>query len=264
MLSYLTQRTDGFVNRVPDFNKKYIQSYESMPKFKYELCWLSKEVVPSSNDCSWGGGGDVMLLGDSYAGTLAAGLDDQDLKKYGFSVYAKSSCLPMVVEQSIDCDTFNEFVLKRIKVLTPKTIIISAKWQMYYEENPQIFNQFFKLVEGFDGAPKILLIGSPPNWTAALPSIISPKIRTLKPTFSKIKDPSNEAVINAEKIIRQKLSNSSNVSFFSILGEYCNENGCTPVTESGSALLSFDQGHFTPNFAQEIFSKLLAMNLFTH
>lgn len=260
IFNFLAQSTDGFVDRVPEFNKSYSQSYESMSKFKYETCWLSSKVIPSRADCSWGG--DMLLLGDSYAGTFAAGISNEDLEKYGFSVYAKSACLPLVTGQNVDCSKFNEFILNQLKILAPKIIVISAKWQKYRVENPQLFNNFLNLVLNFDKETKIILLGSPPQWTNPLPSIIAPQIRTLKPNFSKIKDSANQSVIDTEKFLRQEIPKKDNVILFSILEKYCSEIGCTPVTKSGKALLSFDQGHFTPYFAQEIFSEIILMKEF--
>jgi len=70
----------------------------------------------------------------------------------------------------------------------------------------------------------------------------------------------NKEVINTDNILKKKWENSAELSYFSLIDQLCNQQGCLTYIDNNKqeGLWTFDYGHLSPNASQYVAKNMLA------
>jgi peptidoglycan/LPS O-acetylase OafA/YrhL len=259
----------GFSQRITDEQKEVLM-YDSgdllnnlyVNIYKRGTCFLdsSKTAQDFNSEClSNNPSESVLIWGDSHAAALSFGVR-QHFEKV--SQYNSAACPPLInldVQNSPNCESINDFVIKQVAKHPPKIILLHANWVIYKKYN--IAAQLVKTIETLKiAAPqsKIMVIGSVPQWEGSLPATLISKNIGLSQEWHLVNIglPKLKALDTNIAAITQSLE----VKFLSPIDVMCQEGKCLATTSYDGKihLTAWDYGHLT-----EAGSVLLAQRLFT-
>lgn len=201
----------------------------------------------------------AMIWGDSHAAALSFGLRQHftDVIQYN-----ASGCPPLkdvIINWRPHCKDANDFVLSKLKRLTPKKIFLHANWKLYKEEelatNIQKTIQYLQVILP---ATEIIIIGSVPQWPISLPMFMAKKHVNLNEELYLNISAFDE--LSAVDRLLDNVASHTNVKFLSALDVLCEAEKCKAITtyQQQLTLTAWDYGHLT-----ESGSVLLAEQLLT-
>ncbi len=189
----------------------------------------------------------LMILGDSYAGHLYAGLSVRFSSKWNVRQITSGGCPPILNLKSRfqpTCVELNTEVFKLLKDNPPKRVILSARWHLYKWRDIGSTIDYLRQI----GVEQIDLVGPAPEWTQSLNRILYKFAHNL-PAITPIPEHlllglKPELALLDDQM--RDLAFAYKVRYFSPRSAMCNEKGClTYVNNDSGALTSFDYGHLT-------------------
>jgi hypothetical protein len=258
----LPARYDGSIQAlVQDF-----QTYSNRA-YRTGTCFLTDTQTPAAftADCVTGPPSNplVLLWGDSYAAHLFPGLKQlQRDKAFGLAEYTASGCPPIlgfVSTQRTNCDAINRFVMARIEMLKPHTVILAGRWNLYdgrggwgTMDRAAIRATLARL--DASGVRRIVVVGQFPAWSLA-PSRILIRDHQLRMLTRDTNQPRplpeygteylDQQAFAIEETVRQQWS-APNVSFISPRATLCTTAGCRLIAPGNPPQpVAWDHGHLT-------------------
>jgi peptidoglycan/LPS O-acetylase OafA/YrhL len=264
----LVYAEEGFQARMLNGNRAGF-SRESIDDPKVDRCFLlEKQTLPFQRDCDGGGIEPLVLVwGDSHARSLALGFASLSrADHFGLAVYTASGC-PPVVDFSVsirpNCREIDDFVLDRIRVLKPKTVILSAFWALYNGhsgwsalDEEKLKNTLTLLKQA--NIPNIVIFGNVPTYLVPQPRIGIEKFVSgrMNRTYYKF----NPDAKRADEKIRA-IAAAANVRFVSPIDLLCTRDGCL-ISSSADELdpIAWDYGHLTKPGAELLLREATQMH----
>ena len=189
----------------------------------------------------------LMVLGDSYAGHLYAGLDARFSTQWNVRQITSSGCAPILNLKSRiqpTCPELNAQIFKILKDNPPKRVIISARWHLYDWKKIGSTLDYLRQI----GVEQIYLVGPAPEWTQSLNRIlynVARKSSATTPISDHITLGLKPEIALLDDQIRE-FAQAYKVRYFAPRSVMCNENGCLAYVNGNSgALTAFDYGHLT-------------------
>ncbi len=255
-ISSVIIKTEGLPQRVKDERVDFGATYDTMEKYQYRQCWLETESTFNETLCetSSSASNQILLLGDSFAGSLAIGLYQESIEQFGFNSYQRSGCMPLLDSPNDLCNSTNNFVMEKIRLERPSLVIILAKWPLYFPQDSFSINEFTNRVAEIQEFSNVIVVGSPPVWNANLPDLLFNQ-DSIRPSLK-----SNETLLSSFRTdeILGKALKLKGILFYSIMNLQCNGTTCNPFLDEKSwQLISYDFGHLSPPFAKLIAEKLV-------
>ncbi len=274
MAGKLTDRAEGFPERAA--NQKVLHfHYDAGREYRKNLCFLDapagqylgsdfKEIC-SGRSPDKPGTALVLLWGDSYAASLYQGLRHQS-EALGFSLaqYTANSCPPIQgisIDKRKNCMAVNEFVLDKIRMLKPQTVILAANWLLYDRKNSNWtqldLDKLHATVVALKGLgiAHIVLVGQLPTYKIDQP-IVGSKVFAPGAVDRTVKS-LNMQSFAANEMMRQ-FARDNGIDFMSPMDALCNDLGCLISTSSTELIpTSFDHGHLTEAGSRLLMKRVL-------
>lgn len=255
-LEGITYHFDGFVNRIPETVRKYVDiDFNWNAKVRYEKCFLQKDLVASfAPECA-PSRSKFFIWGDSHAAALYPGFKNlQDKNQITIAQLTKANCPPLVTyhdnEQS-HCANANELALREIVKSKPEVLILHGRW-IYkgYADEEKILELIRATVSKVKKAlpnTEIWIIGPVPTWRDSLSKLVIRDYiqnkRTAIPTYMKYG--LEPRIIEVDEFLKEGLKNSAAV-YKSALEILCNNEGClTSVGPDPLDLIDADYTHLS-------------------
>jgi hypothetical protein len=244
-MSALIWRSGGLPWRYPSEIREVLATlhYDAATNARVPQCWLNmKQAFEEYNaECSRGA---TLIWGDSYSGSLYAGL-----RRNGVDIaqFTRDSCRPSTAESYENCEQGNRAVLRRIAELKPKTVILFANWAAYgaYQQDKVSDEGLVTvLTELKQHVDNVIVVGQAPNWPTDLPAAVY----EIWHSTGKAPDRLAPKPLPYDKIntALAAMSAAAHVRFASPYAALCNQEGClTHTPRSNGELLSWDTGHLT-------------------
>ncbi len=258
----LTDRAEGYPQRAASL-KVFRFHYDAARGYRSGECFLDAAAGRYSGSdfkdtCSGQfpetqGTPLVLLWGDSYAASLYPGLKRQsEVQGFALAQYTASGCPPVAgldIDKRTNCRAVNEFVLGRVKVLKPHTVILVANWLLYDRRNrnwtqmdPEKLHATIAAMKDM-GVAHIVLVGQLPTYKIDQPMVGSRVFEA--DTVDRTMQSLNLHAFVINETMRQ-FARENGVDFMSPMDALCNEQGCL-ISASSHELIptSFDYGHLT-------------------
>ena len=245
---------DGFETRYEKRLRQLVNfSGTKASKFMIEnKCFVaSAKNVQTLQDCATSPSNpnlpSLMILGDSYAGHLYAGLNARFGSTWNVKQITSAGCAPILNLKSRfqpECTELNTKIFKLLKDNTPERVILSARWHLYNWSDVGSTIEYLRQI----GVKQIDLVGPVPEWVQSLNRVLYKLVYK-----SSADTPIPMRLLSGLKPETALLDNqirafaqTYNVRYFAPRSILCNENGClTYVNENTGALTTFDAGHLT-------------------
>lgn len=194
----------------------------------------------------------VMIWGDSHAASLYRGLYSQkDASGFDLAQYNAGGCPPIVgfaEDNRAKCKDINQYVMEKIKMLRPDTVILAANWAMYNGRDKWNLLDFDKLKSTVQmlrslGVPNIVLVGQLPCFESRQPKVgaqvfVANKVDRTYRHF-------NSESLQANRKIKA-FAEENRVEFVSPIDLLCNADGCLISTSRTKLMpLAWDYCHLT-------------------
>ena len=210
----------------------------------------------------------VVIWGDSHAASIYQGLLKQSLiSGFNLAQYTESSCPPFFdfdVYNRKDCKSNNTYVLKKLKIIQPDTVILAAYW-LIYDEGRETSNYLSEEELGKTlsilkslGIANIVVVGQLPTFNQTQPKVgVKNFIKNINNrTYKKYNYESN---IVDNRI--RKIATNYNVSFVSPIDTLCTNAGCLISTSLNKLIpLAWDYGHLTNEGSEYLIESALRNN----
>ncbi len=256
----------GFPSRWPstiigldhDFSK------DSETAGRARKCFLDADQTPNdfASECVDPAAGHegqplVLVWGDSHAADLIPGFRAlQQNTGLRLAQYTASGCPPvegMEIPERPACKATNDAVLERIKAIKPDIVILSGYWD---------YQGFLMRRRGFDptyatklmqtiqdlkaaGVPRVVVIGSAPNWKEDLPKLLIGAVRSnmSAPVPQRL---SRRLLSPHDDLLLKVTAEQAGAEFVSIFDYLCDASSCLATTGQGwQDVTTSDSGHFT-------------------
>ena len=186
----------------------------------------------------------VLLWGDSHAQHLNYGLKQWLPADVSLLQVGSSGCAPAAADRDHDalgtCNRANRFALEKIAAVKPDTVILAQS--VNHEDN-----DFDKLATSLRnmGVQRIIVVGPVPQWQPSLFKLIVKNYWGKVP--QRLKTHLNQAVFTTDRIMKERYSGSSQLTYVSLVDQLCNDDGCLTYLEGNpkEGLITYDYGHFT-------------------
>jgi peptidoglycan/LPS O-acetylase OafA/YrhL len=257
--AYIIFLYDGFLVRYPASIRPVLATKEYIalhPALFGSACWFNYNELLSNYPATCRDG-DVLIWGDSYAGTLAMGLTKP------FAQLIRTACLPLLSEDTNSCARGNVAAFAEIVRLKPKRTILFGDWLIPVAnwknapEHQQLLRTTLNALR--QNGNNVVLVGWSPFWWPSLPDLVYKywsKSGELPDRLDVVSDKARETDASLREV-----AESEHVPFVSILDALCNREGClTHTPASKDELLAFDYGHFTAEGARYLV-KILSLDL---
>jgi peptidoglycan/LPS O-acetylase OafA/YrhL len=208
----------------------------------------------------------LFVWGDSHAARLFPGIRRVFGEKYRLAEFTRNICAPVLDLRYFDfrygaCRESNAFVLDTIRRTRPDIVVLFAVWNKYDSWLPSarvpvdLGRTLSKLREA--GAPRVIVIGPPPQWTINLPRNLINIYQTLHIVPLRTRSGLDDTVASMDAELARTVESQQYATYVSALRQFCNEQGClTRVNEEPSGLTTWDYGHFTTAGAEYLARKL--------
>ncbi len=227
-------------------------------------CFLNQNQSPSAfRNCVESGTKPlVVLYGDSHAAQLYPALSAHpEVRGYRLAQFTASACIPALgVAETNEphCEETNVDVVQRIRRLHPYEVILGAAWYAY---QPSAIEDVGKTIHALrrDGVKRIVLLGSSPYWTTALPTALY-QYGTLhpgRPLPYRMNFDLRRPLMHFFARVVAGLAHRNRVPFVQPTTVLCDQSGC--LTRLGgrlSQLTQFDAAHLTNVGAEYVLSQL--------
>lgn len=256
----LVSGAHGFVSRLPAEMRQYADfQYDFETDARFPACWLTDEQAAdayASQCIDREGSRPLMVLwGDSHAARLFPGIEDVAGGRYRLAQFTRNSCLPLVAPaersapgNSRNCMRGNQYVMSRIRVLRPDTVVLFAHWQGHWSQAMVADYLRPTLAElRSAGIPHVIVVGPAPQWRKDLPENLIDLYQfngAPSPARTRFGLVPGTADIDAE--MRTAIEAADDAHYFSVFSALCDQGGClTRIGTDPSALTSWDYGHLT-------------------
>ncbi len=189
----------------------------------------------------------LMILGDSYAGHLYAGLNAQFGATWNVKQITSGGCPPILNLKSRfqpACTELNGKIFKLLKENTPKRVILSARWHLYKWQDVGSTIEYLRQI----GVQQIDLVGPVPEWVQSLNRVLyktAHQASAMMPIPERLLQGLKPETALLDDQLRA-FAQIHNVRYFAPRSVLCNEKGClTYVNGDTGALITFDAGHLT-------------------
>jgi peptidoglycan/LPS O-acetylase OafA/YrhL len=258
--------TDGVISRSVNGNPAGFDYDVGSTDFEYSRCFLNESGrLPFESFCDGVPSSSakkplVLIWGDSHAHSLALGLSAQSgLGDFDLAQFTASACPPVigfVVDARPRCQSINQSVAEKIKLLKPHTVIIAAFWYLYNGHEGYSELDFAKLAATVEYLKQqhiqnIIIVGQLPIFSIDQPKVANRVFVSNKTdrTFYRF----NSAAVPVNEKIRS-FAIENGVSFLSPMDVLCNSDGCLISTMRTKLVpLAWDYGHLTRAGAEFVF-----------
>jgi peptidoglycan/LPS O-acetylase OafA/YrhL len=133
----------------------------------------------------------VVLWGDSYASHLYFGLLKLQQARGDFDLaeYTAAGCPPVIAyDGEASCTAINQRVVRKLRELTPDTVILSGRWELYAHEGQgkvtgeKIHATVEELFE--IGVRRVVVMGEFPVWQDSVPRLRAAQLGALSRRFA--------------------------------------------------------------------------------
>lgn len=199
-----------------------------------------------------------ILWGDSHAAGLSFGLINELSNTIQ---YTAGGCPPLkdtIITDRPKCKSVNDYVLKEIANLKPKTVFMHANWTSYKEYDVrERLKETIQYIRETSPNTKLILIGSVPQWVRGLPIFMLSRNLTLasnsyatNPNLKTLKEFDRELEIAAKE---------EGVEYLSAIDSLCVNDQCQIITtyEGKKTLTAYDYAHLTKGGSILLVGKLL-------
>ncbi len=258
----------GFPSRLSP-NELQILSYGEPPytdtmykeTYRMGVCFLEPEQGSKyfNETCqSLHSTSSVLIWGDSHAAALSYGLRQIFPNTNQFTA---SACPPLkdtTVSSRPYCKEVNDFILTRLKDISPSKIFLHANWIAYKELNPvENIHKTIAFIKSVLPHSEIIIVGPVPHWNPSLPSVlVSKNIRLDREQII-----SNSAIKQLQLIDKSLRTEASyqNVLYLSPIDVLCSAESClaTVAYKNEIVPIASDYGHLTEAGSVALTRKLL-------
>lgn len=251
--------TEGFPSRLPGsavdyeaFNKKQVILQRRAALIK--KCWLSgnAKILPALDSCIKKDDDryQVLLVGDSHAAHLYAGLSEQ-LPEASIKLLAVNSCSLSGNEVDVSRTACVELIsyLDDIKSNKFDAIVLSTRAEL---EEPYV-QRFLERVERLSKVSSVYVLGPIQFYKPNMPTIYSGSVGKIPTGQIKAKFDLavQESQFRIDKIMRGSLANFSGVSYISLLDAMCPNKKCRHFDKEGWPIL-VDNSHLSLPASREL------------
>ena len=262
-------RTDGFSFRLPPEQRAFLEHFDnSRPAFAFHMRELSvgfrdecnfydleaeargestrkpkSAIAPACYTRDPARARAVFLWGDSHVQQLNPGLQKVLSPDWQLLQVASSGCVARIESSDHDhfCRHSNWFALKVIEATRPDVVVIA---QADGHDKTPIEAIAARLRQA--GVQRVVFVGPTPHWTISLPDIIVRRAWPDPPP--RLHAGLDRRFIELDARLQVRLNEHPDVSYFSVLDEMCNAEGC--LVHVGGALREglafYDKSHLTP------------------
>ena len=280
-IGYYTYYNQGFKFRnINKINEAVNQSYQYdwNKEYRGNECFIAS-VDENSNQFGKKCGIEhtdndqtLLIWGDSYAASFYRGFEENGkFLKFSVSQFNASGCPPILdfaVSKRKECIYINNIVFKKIEILKPDILILSANWLIYNNINVddletldyEKFNITVSKIKEI-GIKNIIIIGQLPVYNVRQAHML--KIQSIwskKPDLITYKNFNENATIADDKL--KEFAIKLGVNFISPLDILCKSSGCLiSIPGDNITPLSWDNGHLNTNGSIFLVSKFFELNL---
>ena len=270
LAGYVTFAADGFHDR--SINRSdaahFLQYYERLrthglaDAYRAEcdfMDWTTEKTRTAiAEDCTRPGEqSTVFLWGDSHAQALSLGIRNMLPTGTRLAQVTTSACPPRLRESNplaLDgrCERANAFARERIAATKPSVVVLAqilAHEQTDWIEIARAIRQL--------GAERVVLVGPAPQWLPSLPLVVTTNY--WGSNFERVSRGLNNDVFHTDQILRDRLGDSTELDYVSLLSALCNDQGCQATApNSDRQLMTADNGHFSPAGSDYVGRTILA------
>jgi peptidoglycan/LPS O-acetylase OafA/YrhL len=230
------------------------------------LGWRQTTVPSTSSKCTYGNpSGDftVVFIGDSHASALFPGVNEV-AKAHGWKLipYLKINCPFLDLADLVyhgppeqpypECMTWNQVVLKRVKILKPDLVIVSlSRWIWTASKASQTVASeaasLVRMIKQFPAGTKTVIIQDPPLPTNVdVPSCLSANLTDWrKCSYSRSLGFSGMGARESREVA------ATGAGLIVLTDQVCPGSGACPVVIN-NMIVWRDQHHFTATFARSL------------
>ena len=225
--------------------------------------WQSETTRQSiATDCTLPGDrSTVFLWGDSHAQALANGLRRVLPAGVRLAQVTTSGCAPRLRETEPKaiggrCATANAFALERIAVLKPEVVVLA---QILVHEHTD-WEEVAKTLHGL-GVRRVVLVGPVPQWMPTLPLVVVN--HHWGRDYARVSEGLNRAMFETDRILHDRYTGSSSLTFVSVIDSLCNQDGCIAVVPgTDGELMAVDNSHLSPAASVYVVESVLRAHVF--
>ena len=262
IFGFVVVKKSGFPARWPSeavaLDHEYVA--DAQRSWREGTCFLRLDQAPSQFAESCVDSGQavataplVFVWGDSHAADLISGFRAvQRQPVVRLAQYTSTICPPFIGVKDNnhpECMKVNNYALDRIRTLKPAVVVLSAYWEpldprQTRAERASRLVQTIELVKS-GGVQKIVVVGSAPAWTNAVPALMIDKImhdpRHLVPQRL-----SRELLTEHDDTLFKEASRNAGAIYLSLFDDLCDQTSCIVSTgPSWQDVLTYDRAHFT-------------------
>lgn len=239
----------GFMFRLSSQNEPVVAYTMKtfMQDIRGDKCFIQRHVLSDHYDAQCSDpsrpGGSTLLWGDSHAAALYLGFKNELGDVMQFSA---ASCPPIFWnnKQHPSCQALNQFAMKQIERVKPRTIYLEANW-LAYPGDTVAAGQAIKQIREWVPNVRLILVGNVPHWPKGLPRVVLQSDHSLlKELYVKMP---MFAALTASDYQLAAFARQQDIHFVSALDLLCKNDNCLAITETtqGPKLTAFDYGHLT-------------------
>ncbi|MEM7360308.1 MAG: acyltransferase family protein [Pseudomonadota bacterium] len=275
---YLTDgarfRVSDDISSVVEFN--YWDDHTKEKIFStHRNCWLVEDdydlrnpfaecraAEPTNTDLP-----EIMLIGDSHAGSLLPGLVQQFAGRAQILQRVKSNCIPILARLRPQTDTNPCFaaytqVFDELEERQPEVVIISGRWRPV--DYAKLTQQLQSLKQSIRS--RIVLVGAFIYWDPPLPERLKQELETSPLQFPELLAPHTNTFV-IEAAVKQ-IAIETEVHYLSLTEAFCEQQRCrTRVNNKADGIVAWDHDHLTQASSEfllstyePLLSKLLEAN----
>lgn len=204
----------------------------------------------------------ILVVGDSHAAHLFAGLTEAFAGKANILALASVFCAPLIERPDMDagiagtprCRAINEAVFERIRAIRPDVLLVSGYFSTYDHEPSWRYPHYLDALVANarrlhdEGAPSIVIAGEVPTWAPMLPILIGRDVleRGEAAAFSPVGVRSDS--LETDKALAEK-DWGEGVRYVSQAQALCGADGCRRLVGPNlpEDMIAVDYGHYSVN-----------------
>lgn len=275
IIGFITVDQSGFESRKAN-SMGLITAADWPAWYRYQRCFIDTKngtdafVSECDGVAEASETGDLVLLwGDSHAASLYPGLKKQAaLNGFYLAQFTENGCPPVLgfvaKKTEPQCRDINEYILKKIEVLRPSTIILAGYWTNYDGTDhwsplslDMIRHSLERLLNGYGG--KVVLVGQLPVSDISQVHVGARHFVAQKNmrSFNHFRDSS--FAMNRELHV---LTSEQGISFVSPTDLLCNDSGCLlSTTPDKLEPVAWDYGHLSKSGSEFLIGKAISNGL---
>jgi len=261
----LVYANDGIRTRFPAEADILVRDFkaEALRAYRSGTCFFegnSLETFPSECDPPGRAGlRKIVIWGDSLAAHLFPGMNAHAQRNptVGVGQYTTKLCPPVLTPLALfgeRCLSSNTFAVRKIALLKPDVVIMSARWGLYDKlVGDDVMKRTIKELH-LMGVKRAVAVGQVPIWTRSTQRIRASQFRgnawTIFHTAATQPRARNLEFVDPLTFVQHEQSKQllerAGAIFVSSLATFCNEDGCLLVVPDGSgAPVTWDTNHLT-------------------